>query len=560
MIETGTLLQDRFVIEEQIGRGGMGAVYIATDSKFGSRVAIKERSYEDPELAQAFEREARLLNTLHHPILPHVSDYFTEGGRYFLVMEFIDGEDLSAVLAREGAFPVEQVVRWTDELLDGLDYLHSQDPPVIHRDIKPGNLKLTSRGNIILLDFGLAKESETNTLAGRSVFGYSRRYSPLEQIEGTGTDARSDIFSLGATVYHLITGEPPVDVLARASAIVAGRPDPLKLASEINEQVPTSVARVINSALALNAEQRFVSANAVRSALEYAVGGDLPVFEEKPEVEAPLAAAALEMSPQPAAEETFSALDAFRSGETEPTRYATSAVAVQAASAPEATGPTGIVAEPPRGRVKVRFIQPRWQRTALWTAAAVAFAVVISYVIYRSSASRSANEVPAGQSTTVPADQERSADASKADRPASITMTAEETAQDEPTETIAESREIPSRNRTVLEKSKQTLAPEQTRSSVETEPRTGPAFQPRNSTAQRASGPVRPAFERPRVVRRAVERQAPTYSIETIMTGVPPPGDRRKPPRQLTMWEQDRLRRQRFEDMIRTTRRWQPPF
>ena len=88
-------------------------------------------------------------------------------------MEFIDGEDLSAVLAREGAFPVERVVRWTDELLDGLDYLHSQDPPVIHRDIKPGNLKLTSRGNIILLDFGLAKESETNTLAGRSVFGYS---------------------------------------------------------------------------------------------------------------------------------------------------------------------------------------------------------------------------------------------------------------------------------------------------------------------------------------------------------------------------------------------------
>src|SRR5689334_882328 len=116
MVETGTLLQNRFLIEEQIGRGGMGAVYIATDQKFGSRVAIKERAYEDAELAEAFEREARLLNTLHHPILPHVSDYFSEGGKYFLVMQYIEGEDLSEMLKREGAFPVEDVVKWASEL------------------------------------------------------------------------------------------------------------------------------------------------------------------------------------------------------------------------------------------------------------------------------------------------------------------------------------------------------------------------------------------------------------------------------------------------------------
>ena len=195
MLEIGTQLQGRYVIEEQIGQGGMGAVYLAVDQKFSvtNRVAIKETFYETPELAEAFEREARLLNSLHHPILPHVSDYFTEGGGSFLVMEYIEGEDLSQILKRDGAFPVADVTRWTRDILDGLDYLHSQEPPIIHRDIKPNNLKLTTRGFIVLLDFGLAKENEEATISERSIFGYSRRYSPLEQIEGVGTDAPASL-------------------------------------------------------------------------------------------------------------------------------------------------------------------------------------------------------------------------------------------------------------------------------------------------------------------------------------------------------------------------------
>lgn len=279
MIESGTLLQGRFLIEERIGQGGMGAVYRAVDQKFGTSVAIKETFYGDDELSAAFEREARLLNGLHHPIFPHVSDYFSDESGHFLVMEFIEGEDLSAILKRGEVFSVAEVMRWTLDLLDGLDYLHSQDPPVVHRDIKPNNLKLTSRGNIVLLDFGMAKETSGNTLGMRSVFGYSRRYSPLEQIEGTGTDARSDIFSLGATVYHLLTGTPPVDVLGRASAIVSGKADPLQMASEIRPDVPESVAAIVHSALSLNQEQRFISARAMWNALENALGLD---FEEPP--------------------------------------------------------------------------------------------------------------------------------------------------------------------------------------------------------------------------------------------------------------------------------------
>ncbi len=271
MLQSGTVLQDRFLIEKQLAQGGMGAVYLATDQKFGSRVAIKERIYEHAELAEAFEREGRILNTLHHPILPHVSDYFSEPGGHFLVMEYIEGDDLSEMLKRGDTFEVADVIRWATELLDGLDYLHSQEPPIIHRDIKPGNLKLTTRGNIVLLDFGLAKETSGNTLGVKSVFGYSRRYSPLEQIEGAGTDARSDIFSLGATLYHLFTGQAPTDVLSRASAIVVGKQDPLVSVNEINPNVTRSVSEVITRAMALDPEKRFASATEMRAALESAV-------------------------------------------------------------------------------------------------------------------------------------------------------------------------------------------------------------------------------------------------------------------------------------------------
>jgi serine/threonine protein kinase len=312
MIDIGTKLQDRFLVEAQIGIGGMGAVYRATDEKFGTVVAIKETLYRDTDLAEAFEREARLLNGLHHPLFPHVSDHFVEGGGHFLVMEFIEGEDLSELLKRGERFPFETVARWTMDLLDGIDYLHLQDPPIIHRDIKPSNIKLTPRGNIMLLDFGMAKETSGHTLGMKSVFGYSRRYSPLEQIEGTGTDVRSDIFSLGATVYHLLTGEAPIDVLKRASAIVAGRPDPLPLASSVNTEVPEEISVMINSALALNPDERFASARELWSAFELSLHGRsrssaIPPLPAEESASAP--------SPEPGiltpADASFPALTAF---------------------------------------------------------------------------------------------------------------------------------------------------------------------------------------------------------------------------------------------------------
>ena len=271
MTEIGTLLQDRYLIKEKIGTGGMGAVYLAIDKRFDNRVAIKETFYQADEFGEAFEREAKLLNGLQHPVLPHVSDYFAENNSYFLVMQYIEGEDLSDILKHEGAFSVQDVLRWTGSLLDALDYLHSQEPPVIHRDIKPHNLKLTPRGEILLLDFGLAKINQKD-VSEVSVFGYSRTYSPLEQIQGTGTDARSDIFALGATAYHLISGKAPVNALTRAAAIVNGEDDPLPPVNESRPEIPESIASVIHTALALNPQNRFISANAMRQALEHAAG------------------------------------------------------------------------------------------------------------------------------------------------------------------------------------------------------------------------------------------------------------------------------------------------
>ncbi|HEX8129509.1 MAG TPA: serine/threonine-protein kinase [Pyrinomonadaceae bacterium] len=275
MIEPGALLQNRYRVVKQIGQGGMGAVYVATDERFHSTVAIKQTFFDDPMLRKAFEREAHLLNHLRHVSLPRVSDHFVEGEGQFLVMEFIEGDDLAELLQQRGAFPLAEVLRWADELLDALDYLHTHEPPIVHRDIKPQNMKLTPRGQIVLLDFGLAKGATTGTRASAtaSVFGYSRNYAPLEQIQGTGTDTRSDLYSLGATLYHLLTGFAPIDGLTRASAVINQQPDPLRPAHLAHAQVPESISKILHRAMSLKATLRPATAAEMRASLRQASNG-----------------------------------------------------------------------------------------------------------------------------------------------------------------------------------------------------------------------------------------------------------------------------------------------
>ena len=271
MIETGKFLQQRYRIDKQIGQGGMGAVYVATDERFGSTVAIKETLCMSDNYRKAIEREARLLNSLKHTALPRVSDHFLEDEGQFLVMEFVPGEDLGSIMeGRHEPFPCDQVLGWADQLLDALDYLHNQSNPVIHRDIKPQNLKVTARGQIILLDFGLAKGNPTdagNVTAAKSIFGYSRNYASLEQIQGTGTDPRSDLYSLAATLYHLMTGVAPEDALTRAMAVLSKSPDPLIPAHSNGPAIPLGVSAVLAKAMDLNASMRPGSAAEMRAML-----------------------------------------------------------------------------------------------------------------------------------------------------------------------------------------------------------------------------------------------------------------------------------------------------
>src|SRR6266568_5424077 len=271
LLAADIVLQNRYRIVRQLGSGGMGAVYEAVDQRLDATVALKETFSVDERLRRQFEQEARLLAQLHHPALPRVSDYFTEGDRAFLVMQFIAGADLAEIIATQpGPFPRQQVIAWADQLLDALIYLHTSERQVVHRDIKPHNLKLTSTGQIALLDFGLAKANSSDLSGANSstsIFGYTRRYSPLEKIQDQGTNPQSDIYALGATLYHLLTGIKPPDAVTRATALAESKPDPLMPADEIHRAVGPALAAILLRAMAVNPEDRYQSASDFREAL-----------------------------------------------------------------------------------------------------------------------------------------------------------------------------------------------------------------------------------------------------------------------------------------------------
>jgi formylglycine-generating enzyme required for sulfatase activity len=283
MLAVGTVLQNRYLIEDMLGQGGMGAVYKAVDQRFGSTVALKQMLVSGEALRKAFFREARLLNSLRHQALPVVIDYFTsDDNEAFLVMQYIAGSDLANRLDERGEpFATEEVLLWADQLLDVLDYLHTHEPPVVHRDIKPQNMKVTQRGQVILLDFGLAKGSgavSSESMAA-SVLGYTPTYAPFEQIQGTGTDPRSDLYSVAATIYHLMTNVSPVDALTRTAAMLNKKTDPMRPAHVVNPQVPAAVSAVLTQAMSLNSDDRPASAAEMRKALREAAVRPIHNFE-----------------------------------------------------------------------------------------------------------------------------------------------------------------------------------------------------------------------------------------------------------------------------------------
>ena len=274
-VAPNTMVQGRYLVVQPIGKGGMGEVYLAVDQRLGSAVALKRTKFEaESVLGNAFEREARILARLRHPVLPKVIDHFVDGDGTFLVMEHISGDDLDKRLSTANKpFPLSWVMFWADQLLDALNYLHSHEPPIIHRDIKPQNMKLTDDNHIILLDFGLSKDFETGSKeapASGSVVGYSPHFASMEQVRGTGTDARSDLYSLSATLYQLLSNTVPPDALTRAEAILGGQDDPLTPLNQPNPEVTKPISDVILNGMSVRQDQRWASAGEMQKALRRA--------------------------------------------------------------------------------------------------------------------------------------------------------------------------------------------------------------------------------------------------------------------------------------------------
>ncbi len=265
-LKSGDVLRERYKIKRFISQGGMGSIFLADDLRLeGRQCAVKEVRL-DPSLPsqtlrqtrEQFQREATVLARLDHPNLPKVSDIFSEEESDYLVMDYIPGKDLLSLMIekrqQEEFLPESEVLAWAGQLGDALDYLHGQDPPILHRDVKPSNLKLTPNNVVKLVDFGLVKilvadEATITIVQGRG----TALYTPLEQYGGdTGhTDARSDIYAFSATLYHLLTNTAPLE--ARERFLQPGSMPKLR---EINPDISQRTERAIAWGLSLHPEDR----------------------------------------------------------------------------------------------------------------------------------------------------------------------------------------------------------------------------------------------------------------------------------------------------------------
>jgi len=282
-------LRGRYKILERIGQGGMGSIYLADDTRLkGRQCALKEVEYDRAlpenirgEARDQFLREATVLARLDHPNLPKVSDFFSSGPRDYLVMDYIPGKDLRLLMIearRNKTFLREkEVLTWAEQLANALAFLHVQEPPIVHRDIKPSNLKLMPNGLIKLVDFGLVKILAPEEVTITIIQGQGTAlYTPLEQYGGSDvhTDIRSDIYSFGATLYHLLTNEAPADARKRFL-----HPDSLVPMRQINPEVSPRTERAVLWAMALHPDERPATIDEFRQALlGYRESPTLPLF------------------------------------------------------------------------------------------------------------------------------------------------------------------------------------------------------------------------------------------------------------------------------------------
>ncbi len=253
-LQAGFLLRGRYRIIRLLGKGGMGMVYLADDLTLNREAAVKVNFSTGEESAVQFLQEAHLLAALRHPNLPRVTDYFVEEPCQYLVMDYLPGLDLQSWLERDGRQPWQVILPLALQLGDALSYMHSQNPPVIHRDIKPGNIKLRADGSPVLVDFGIAKATDLSQKTSIGARGYTPGFAPPEQAGGGRTGPYSDQYALAATLYTLLTGIRPVDSIKRVLD-----KEFLPDACSLNTLIPENVSDALERAMSINPEDRFPS-------------------------------------------------------------------------------------------------------------------------------------------------------------------------------------------------------------------------------------------------------------------------------------------------------------
>ncbi len=259
MTRIGTVIEEKYEILKEIGRGGMSVVYLANDTRLNRNWAVKEvrrkgSSKNDEVVVNSLLAEADMVKRLDHPALPRIVDIIDNGETIYIVMDFIEGEPLSKILADCGPQPEEKVIGWAMQICDVLSYLHSQKPPIIYRDMKPANIMLKPNGNISIIDFGIAREYKEQNRADTTILG-TKGYAPPEQYTGQ-TDARSDIFALGMTMYNLLTGVDP------------GSGGPCKPVSQLNSGLSEGIETIIGKCIEPAAENRYQSCGELLSDLQ----------------------------------------------------------------------------------------------------------------------------------------------------------------------------------------------------------------------------------------------------------------------------------------------------
>ena len=290
----GEMLADRYRLEGQVAAGGMGEVWLATDTLLQRRVAVKllrSSLAEDPIVAERFRREALLAAQLSHPNMADVYDYVQQDGRPGIVMEFVEGETLAARIARDGALEVSESVHIASALLSALQKAH--DAGIVHRDVKPGNVMLTPSGGVKVTDFGIARAAGDHTLTETGMIVGTAHYLSPEQVSGKPATPASDLYAVGAILYEMLTGRRPFEAEAMiAVAMQRLTVDPAPPRGH-RADIPPPVESVVLQAMAREPGARFDSAEGMRSALEEALTVDLPLPAVDPAPTEVLPAAAI---------------------------------------------------------------------------------------------------------------------------------------------------------------------------------------------------------------------------------------------------------------------------